>query len=656
MLVEIIASLVLHFSDDAVASEAFSVAEADYKFPATIDADVLDDRETELWARVYWPDVAGAVAPGKHPLVVFLHGNHGTCGYGENPRHDSSTQYTNYGTCPDGYVVTPNHRGYDHIARDLVADGFVVVSINANRGITGGGGTEDDSGLNMARGRLVLRHLETLSQWNRHGGSAAAIGVDLSGHLDFSRVGLMGHSRGGEGVLAAKTFFADPATLWSQRIEPMRLRGVFELAPVDGQTSRQFEADGVPWAVLLPRCDGDVSDLQGIHVFDRAFLRHDEAVRQPKSTFYVFGANHNFFNTQWQVSDAYYDCDGEPMLWEADAIGSPAQMQIGTEVVGAFMRRYVAGDENPVLRAVLDPNFAMPASLAGLTSYERDYIESSDDWATQRLVDTDEDRILTQVTAVGAQVQAEPSDSPSRSGRQVLLITPTTSHDATVRMLVNGGAGIDLAPFKTLDMSMRATDAVPDATLVLTTADGKRSPAVSLRPYLRMVAGLSTALTSVRIPLEAFGALGKPVTAVEWTIGATSKSFELSTMRASRVPVHADLNAGLDSVSAAPAEFVRRREKEPRRLTGAIVSRGETSLKKWKREITVVCDDGFPARAELPRLLVGTREFVVSRYATMDQKSLTFTVPADVPLKRGERTEVRYGAKHPTLIVELGAW
>ncbi|MBY0384180.1 hypothetical protein K2X05_03395 [bacterium] len=139
----------------------------EYKLAAQKDIDILADRETEIWARVYFPYEMSKPAP----LVILLHGNHGTCGYGENPRIDDSCEYTNKGTCPLGYKVTPNHLGYEYLAGKMVAQGMIVVSINANRGITCGGGVSGDFGLNLARGRLVLKHLQILSEWNKNGGS-----------------------------------------------------------------------------------------------------------------------------------------------------------------------------------------------------------------------------------------------------------------------------------------------------------------------------------------------------------------------------------------------------------------------------------------------------------------------------------------------------
>src|SRR6516165_4994057 len=70
---------------DPTASGPFATTSAEYKFPAEVDTEVLDadpPRAVEIWARVYRPaDLSG----GPFPLLVFFHGNHGTCGFGTSP-------------------------------------------------------------------------------------------------------------------------------------------------------------------------------------------------------------------------------------------------------------------------------------------------------------------------------------------------------------------------------------------------------------------------------------------------------------------------------------------------------------------------------------------------------------------------------------------
>src|SRR5207247_1187995 len=54
----------------------------------------------------------------------------------------------------------------------------------------------------------------------------------------------------------------------------------------------------VPHETLLPYCDGDVSDLQGVHFYDDArYSAPGDLTR--KHTVYFMGANHNFANTVW---------------------------------------------------------------------------------------------------------------------------------------------------------------------------------------------------------------------------------------------------------------------------------------------------------------------------------------------------------------------
>ena len=89
----------------------------------------------------------------------------------------------------------------------------------------------------------------------------------------MSRIGTMGHSRGGEGVV------------WNGIVDgsaPTRTGSTpcCALAPVDFTRATINE---VPFAVMLPYCDGDVYDLQGVHFFDDSrYLVPGDA--SPKST------------------------------------------------------------------------------------------------------------------------------------------------------------------------------------------------------------------------------------------------------------------------------------------------------------------------------------------------------------------------------------
>ena len=199
----------------------YAVGIGSYKLPAKLDRDVAQDLKVELAAAVWYPKNA---PQGQKPLLMFLHGNHSTCGYYDaslKARVDDNNEYTFSGTCPKGYVMAPSHMGYRYLAERLASWGYVVVSINANRGVNGAWEdweTDDDPDLILRRGRLVLRHLQQLAAWNASGGAPATLGFSARGSLDFGNIGLLGHSRGGDGMVAAASLLSDASKPWQRRL------------------------------------------------------------------------------------------------------------------------------------------------------------------------------------------------------------------------------------------------------------------------------------------------------------------------------------------------------------------------------------------------------------------------------------------------------
>jgi hypothetical protein len=363
---------------------------SEYKLAAAIDTDVIAGRETEIWGRVYRP--ATLTAGKRYPLLVFMHGNHYTCGIGTNPRVDDDDQYAVDGTCPAGYVVTPNHEGYAYIADDLASNGYIVVSINTNRGINGLGGPASDRNLILTRGRLLLKHLALLSEWDKvTTATPTSIGVDLKDHLDFSQVGLLGHSRGGEGCRAAYKLYKDSGSAWPGKIQsPVNFAGIFEIGPTDGFTKYKLNVVDTRWAVILPVCDGDVSTLLGVQPFDRAQALTAESRPGFKSTLTVWGTNHNYYNTEWQTSDST-GCKGTgntALFSSGKGIsGSTSQQSLGKAFATTFFRANVGAARTPALNTLFDPKNALPSSVTSITRVDRGYLLSPDSTVTWLLED-----------------------------------------------------------------------------------------------------------------------------------------------------------------------------------------------------------------------------------------------------------------------------
>lgn len=432
-------------------SNAGDISQGEYRLAAQEDSDVLGGRQTEVWAQIYYPKNQTQPAP----LVLMLHGNHGTCGRGTNPRVDDSCAYTYSGTCPNGYVITPNHLGYSYLAEKLAAEGVIVVSVNANLGITCGGGTSGDYGLNLARGRLILKHLSLLSEWNKNGNNPAGVGISLKKKIDFSRVAMMGHSRGGEGVRAAFNIYHDFDSDWPKKIQdPVNFRAIFEIGPVDGQTSRELNAFDVAWNVLLPMCDGDVSDLQGMNPFDRMLLRNQEARPSSKSTLVVWGTNHNFYNTEWQESDSS-ECSHHDPLWTKKD-GDALQRQTAEMTLIPFFKAKLLGEETPFIN-VFDPSQILPDEISKITRVDRNFVSTvSEKW--EPVIDLES----TDVASLKAsQVKVKSLKIPEHSTKfKGLSLTWSQASDDTYFEipLTNNGDSVDLSSVEAISFRLnRAT-------------------------------------------------------------------------------------------------------------------------------------------------------------------------------------------------------
>lgn len=279
---------------------------------------------SELRGKVYSP--RGALGP--RPLVVFLHGRHEVC-YGEpsSTRADEKPW-----PCPPGMKPIPSYRGYDGAATALASNGYQVVSISANA-VNAWDGEAYDAGA-QARAELVLDHLALWRKWSTLGGGP--FGTRFVGKVNLQNVGLMGHSRGGEGVARAAVLNADRGGQYG-------IRAVLPLAPTDFARST---VPGVAMSVVLPYCDGDVSDLEGQQFYDdtRYSVDGDTA---PRSTVTVLGANHNFFNTEWTPGQSVAPSSDD---WFGDENASPCgakyqgrltakqQQAVGTAYVAGFFR------------------------------------------------------------------------------------------------------------------------------------------------------------------------------------------------------------------------------------------------------------------------------------------------------------------------------
>lgn len=305
--------------------------------------------------------VAPKGATGKRPLALFLHGRHYTCFTGKDEE-----KITGDWPCKAGTEPVPSHRGYLQAQQLLASQGYVTVSISAN-GVNGQDWAADDGGA-QARSSLVRQHLARWAAWAGTQRATAPAIVRSAPVADLSKVLLMGHSRGGEGVNRAATdsLSAPPAAQdgYHGKVR-WTIRGTVLIGPtIFGHNP----APDVPSVTILPGCDGDVSDLQGqIFVDGTRGISRGAALH---SAVYVVGANHNFFNTQWTPGQAVAPAFDDFGSGSRDKVCSPGtaktrltarqQQNVGATYIAAATHLFVAGNDK--VRPLLDGSGVRAAS------------------------------------------------------------------------------------------------------------------------------------------------------------------------------------------------------------------------------------------------------------------------------------------------------
>lgn len=536
------------------------VASSEYQLPLETDPRVTTAQQVQYWARLYRPE---PLTPGKrHPLVVFIHGRHPPCGTGSNPRIDD--QGFVGGACPAGYTEVPNHAGYGYLAEELARRGILSLSVNWNRLYQLPDPDGDDA---LFVGPLVLQHLVKLTRWNAGTEpTPASLGVSLTGQIDFANVILVGHSRGGP----ISFYVRDQVGSWSGLAEPVTIKGLFSIGAVDSDSPFQRREPRAAASVfLIPMCDRD-GGHSAMAMFDRLLMTQTarpESNPKFKATYTVWGANHNFYNTEWQQSESL-GCSGHSALFDPAGMGSAVQRQTAVRALVAFALGTLGSTPDATLAGLFDPvtfrESEWPRIDRGYVdavspAYSRELENFSRPTGTNMtgVANASANISLTHTTVTGQPgMFMHPAPYIGEPGFRFARITWTTGGVGTYFQahFASPGTGIDLSGFSTLDFRV---ERVPESALNSSAfptwfevqlvgpsgALSNRVPMLSRARLTEPVGGAGVPLLkylaflqTVRIPLGSF--TGVPLTSVRGVrftfSGSSSGALYLADVRAGR--------------------------------------------------------------------------------------------------------------------------
>jgi hypothetical protein len=248
--------------------------------------------------------------PGRHPLAIICHGNHQVQDTAGGPEVPSYKGYS--GVLPGPPPAGPALRTGPYLQEALAARGIISASVNMN--------PANLLDLHVeTRARLIVAALARMNALDRTRGGR------YDRRIDFQRVALIGHSRGGDAVARATAIL--PANT--------RVRAVVQIAPTDSTgilqgarpTTPPFVVPaGAPTPTFVTRPgiipatagkqliiwgsrDGDVSGFQDVRADVSVNpCRHYDRSAIERAFQFWHGATHNRFNRLWKDRDEDRAC------------------------------------------------------------------------------------------------------------------------------------------------------------------------------------------------------------------------------------------------------------------------------------------------------------------------------------------------------------
>jgi dienelactone hydrolase len=375
------------------------------------------------------------VGEGPFPLVLVVHGNH------------SMTEFSD--------------PGYAYLCELLASRGLICVSVDQN--FLNGGFAGRASGENDARAWLLLEHLALWRGWQDDPASP------FYRQVDFDRIALIGHSRGGEAVALAATFnrldrYPGNANIrWKY---DFGIRAVVAIAPVDEQwrpADHPNPLQDLSYLVLQGSHDADLYYFDGIQQYQRAAFTDPDG-QAFKAAVYIYRANHGQFNTVWRAVDK---TGSAGLFINRRALLPPEdQRQIAKTLISAFLAAAVQDQRE--YRSVFQD-----LRLAGDWLPETGYITQYEDYGLLLAAGYEEDIDPETITLSGGEVRTA---SLSRWREQAMRFRDGDLQD---NHAVRLGWSSNQASYSLILPSLDEITLTPETLLVFQAADGRDPENVS---------------------------------------------------------------------------------------------------------------------------------------------------------------------------------
>ncbi|MFZ1752649.1 MAG: hypothetical protein WBO46_05160 [Caldilineaceae bacterium] len=254
----------------------FNLGTIDISTPLLGDAEIVSPLEGIIGL----PDGKQA-----HPLIIILHGRHGICG------NFVMEPYP----CPEDMPEIRFDIGFAYLVEALAQQGYAAMAINLNAALTPAFGP---GAINTRVQQLVDAHINSLQRASSDNDDTL-YGVSLAGRIDFSQIGLVGHSAGGGAALSITRAYEgqeidiDALLLVAAAANFEGEEGIFRSA---GELMDYYSTpDDLPVATILPDCDGDQIQYWTQFAYEAARLNPDRSAIA--ASIRLMRGNHGGFNT-----------------------------------------------------------------------------------------------------------------------------------------------------------------------------------------------------------------------------------------------------------------------------------------------------------------------------------------------------------------------